>query len=179
MISYCQATRIYFVRHAEKAAAPVGDPGLSSAGKGSIVVLAGLLRDKSIEGIYVTETCRSREMAEPFSACIGLPQSAYSHDTVHQFLFNLLVADRNALVSGHSHTVLTMVQELGLKSVRNGLGKGGYDGFWVVSTQQREGCGGFRLSLRERSYGANRTVAAIASAGLPSLPQPLEVNAHS
>lgn len=157
------ATRIYFVRHAEKGAEPVGDPDLSAAGKARAAVLADLLSDKSIRTIYVTETRRSHQTAAPLSARISVPLTTYTHDTVHRFLFQLLEADRNALVVGHSNTVLAMLRELGLKPARLVLGEDDYDGLWMVSQRQREGRGGFRLILRERNYGAKSMAAGDTS----------------
>lgn len=153
LLSCSPATRLYFVRHAEKAAIPAGDPDLSEAGRERAGELATLLRDKDIRSIHVTETRRSRQTAEPLSLLTGVPLTAYSTDTVHRFLFHLLEAERNALVVGHSNTVFGMLREMGLKPSRDVMGDGDYDGLWVVTQKEKEGRGGYRLSLRERTYG--------------------------
>jgi phosphohistidine phosphatase SixA len=153
LASCSPATRLYFVRHAEKASTPVGDPGLSEAGRERAEELAGMLRDKDVRAIHVTETRRSRQTAEPLSLQTGLPLTPYSTDTVHRFLFQLLEAERNALVVGHSNTVMGMLREMGLKPSKEALGEGDYDGLWVVVQKEKEGRGGYRLSLRERTYG--------------------------
>jgi len=160
LASCSPSTRLYFVRHAEKASTPLGDPDLSEAGRERAELLATLLRDKDIRAIHVTETRRSRQTAEPLSMLTGVPLTAYSTDTVHRFLFHLLEADRNALVVGHSNTVLGMLREMGLKPTRESLGDGDYDGLWVVSQKEKEGRGGYRLLLRERSYGLRTSVRA-------------------
>lgn len=153
LMSCSPSTRLYFVRHAEKASTPVGDPDLSEAGRARAGELASLLRDKDIRAIHVTETRRSRQTADPLSVLTGVPLTAYSTDTVHRFLFHLLEAERNALVVGHSNTVFGMLREMGLKPSREVLADGDYDGLWVVTQKEKEGRGGYRLSLRERSYG--------------------------
>ena len=124
--------------------------------------LANMLRDKDIRVIYVTQTRRSRQTAEPLSVVMGVPLTAYSTDTVHRFLFHLLEAERNALVVGHSNTVLEMLREMGLKPSREALGDGDYEGLWVVSQKEKEGRGGYRLLLRERTFGL-RTPARVDS----------------
>jgi probable phosphoglycerate mutase len=153
LASCSPSTHLYFVRHAEKASTPVGDPDLSEAGRDRSQELATLLRDKDIRVLYVTQTRRSRQTAEPLSALTGVPLTAYSTDTVHRFLFHLLEAERNALVVGHSNTILEMLREMGLRPSREALGDGDYDGLWVVSQKEKEGRGGYRLLLRERTYG--------------------------
>lgn len=154
MLAACSpATRLYFVRHAEKSALPAGDPDLSAAGRARAEVLAGLLRDKGIRAIHVTDTRRARQTAEPLAALTGLPLTAYAGDTVHRFLFHLLEADRSALVVGHSNTVLEMLRELGLRPARESLSDADYDGLWLVLQKEKEGRGGYRLYLRERTYG--------------------------
>jgi len=154
MASCSPATRLYFVRHAEKSALPANDPDLSAAGRARAELLAGLLRDKGIRAIHVTDTRRSRQTAEPLAAVSGLTLTTYSNDTVHRFLYHLLEADRSALVVGHSNTVLAMLRELGLRPSREALSDADYDGLWLVLQKEKEGRGGYRLLLRERSYGA-------------------------
>lgn len=153
LASCSPSIHLYFVRHAEKATTPVGDPDLSAAGRERAEQLAGMLRDKDIRAIHVTPTRRSLQTAEPLSGLTGVPLTTYSADTIHRFLFHLLEAGRNALVVGHSNTVLGMLREMGLKPSRDALGDGDYDGLWVVSQKEKEGRGGYRLLLRERTYG--------------------------
>lgn len=153
LASCSPVTRLYFVRHAEKSSTPVGDPDLSEAGRERAELLAIMLRDKDIRAIHVTQTRRSRQTAEPLSVLTGVPLTAYSTDTVHRFLFHLLEANHNALVVGHSNTLFGMLREMGLKPSREVMGDGEYDGLWVVSQKEKEGRGGYRLSLRERTYG--------------------------
>jgi phosphohistidine phosphatase SixA len=179
LVSCNPATRLYFVRHAEKSSMPAGDPDLSVAGRERAEALAQQLLDKEIRAIHVTETRRSRQTAEPLSVQAGIPLTAYSADTIHRFLFQLLEADRNALVVGHSNTVLGMLRELGLKPSQEALSDSDYGGLWVVLQKEKEGRGGYRLSLKERTYGVRtpgrgdslrqgRTAAGTVRSRIPS-----------
>lgn len=52
----CQSTRVYLVRHAEKATQPTNDPDLIDTGKERAQDLAALLADKNIKAFTLPIT---------------------------------------------------------------------------------------------------------------------------
>mgnify|MGYP001822843450 FL=1 len=70
-------TTIIFVRHAEKAATPPDDPGLSAAGQRRVAELTRQLRDADvvagIDAIYSTPFRRTQETAQPVADALDLP----------------------------------------------------------------------------------------------------------
>ncbi len=75
-------TTMIFVRHAEKALIPVGDPGLTEAGQRRAAELARQLVDADviagIDAIYSTDYRRTVETAQPIADALGLPIHRYS-----------------------------------------------------------------------------------------------------
>jgi bisphosphoglycerate-dependent phosphoglycerate mutase len=70
-----------------------------------------------------------------------------------KFLYSILESGENALVVGHSNTVLTMIQELELKPSKNEIPDTEYDNLYVVYLKNKNGRGGFTLRLKEMKYG--------------------------
>lgn len=150
-------TRLYFVRHAEKSTVPAGDPDLTEAGRQRAEVLARILKRHEIGAIHSTDTRRTRQTAAPLSEAIGVPILLYKPDTVQRFLYALMDAERNALVVGHSNTVLEMIRSIGLEPSKKEIGDFEYDNLFVVVMKPKNGPGGYDLNLRERTYGKKST----------------------
>lgn len=146
-------TRLYFVRHGEKSTSPQGDPDLSEQGRQRAEALSRILKRQEIRAIYSTDTRRTRQTAGPLSEAIGVPVLTYRQDTVQRFLYRLLDEERNALVVGHSNTVLPMIRELGLEPSRREIADNEYDNLFIVVMKPKNGPGGHNLTLRERTYG--------------------------
>jgi broad specificity phosphatase PhoE len=149
----CRSTKIYIVRHAEKGTLPTGNPDLTADGRNRAQHLGNLLRKKNIEAIYATETSRTRQTAEPLSLLTGVPIQSYSNDTLPKFLYRVLDAEKNALIVGHSNTVLRMLTEMNLKPGIKEIADSDYDNFFVVVMKSKDGPGGYELRLKERTYG--------------------------
>ena len=145
--------RLYFVRHAEKSASPPGDPDLTEAGRQRAEALSRVLKRHGIESIYSTDTRRTRQTAAPLSEATGVPVRLYSQDTVQRFLYSLMDDERNALVVGHSNTVLGMLRSLGLEPTKSEIKDHEYDNLFLVTMKPKSGLGGYDLNLKERTYG--------------------------
>jgi broad specificity phosphatase PhoE len=156
--------RIYFVRHAEKSAAPAKDPDLTEAGQQRAEQLARMLQNRGIGAIYSTDTRRTRQTAGPLGQKTGLPILLYSNDTTQRFLYHLLDREQNSLVVGHSNTVIRMLLELGLKPSKSEIPDNDYDTLFIVSQRYRNGRAGYRLHLKERTYGRKSPPPGIAPA---------------
>lgn len=110
-----EATVVYVVRHAEKAADSGRDPELSPAGAARAERLAAMLADASIAAVFVTPTTRSRDTGSPVAqgADVQLtPYNPFDNDELVR-----LIRDRHAgdavLVVAHSNTVAPIVHALG------------------------------------------------------------------
>lgn len=112
-----QPSLIVLVRHAEKAATPAEDPGLSEAGRRRAQQLAEALAGAGITQIITTPWQRSRDTAAPLAARLGLqpPVIATRRGADHaQELATLLRGlDGVLLVVGHSNTVPALIAALG------------------------------------------------------------------
>ena len=153
LFAQCHSTRIYIVRHAEKSTMPAGDPDLTAEGRARAQALADLLRDKDIRQIYSTETRRTRQTAEPLSLQVGVPVAPYANDTLLKFLYRVLDAEQNTVIVGHSNTVLKMLDEWSLSLAKQDIPDNDYDNLFVISAKPKNGPGGYKLRLKERTYG--------------------------
>jgi broad specificity phosphatase PhoE len=157
--------RLYFVRHAEKSTQPPRDPDLTDIGKQRAESLSRLLRSKDISSIYSTDTRRTRQTAEPLSRLQDIPVQLYSNDTAQRFLYQLLDREQSALVVGHSNTVISMLKELGLTPTLKEISDNDYDNLFIVIQRHRNGRAGYRLQLKERTYGRKSPPAGVEASG--------------
>jgi broad specificity phosphatase PhoE len=153
LLTQCRSTKVYIVRHAEKSTQPAGDPDLTAQGRARADALADLLRGEDIRQIYSTETRRTRQTAEPLSLQTGVPVRAYANDTLLKFLYRVLDEEKNTVIVGHSNTVLKMLDEWSLNHSIREIPDNDYDNLFVVSAKPRNGPGGYKLRLKERTYG--------------------------
>jgi phosphohistidine phosphatase SixA len=115
-------TAILLVRHAEKAT-DANEPGvpLSAAGRARGERLAEILGRTGIVGIYVTETDRARQTAEPLARALKLEMRTYAPRDADGKPAPRILVDRlkkdapsgMVLVVGHSNTVPEILAALG------------------------------------------------------------------
>lgn len=115
-------TAIFLVRHAEKAT-EANEPAvpLSAAGAARAERLAAILRDSGVDAIYVTDTVRARQTAEPLARARKLEVRSYAPRGADGKPAPQLVVDRlkkeapagRALVVGHSNTLPEILATLG------------------------------------------------------------------
>jgi hypothetical protein len=72
-----------------------------------------------------------------------------------KFLYRVLESGENALVVGHSNTVLKMIEELDLRPSKKEIPDVEYDNLFVVYLKSKNGRGGYALQLKELKYGAS------------------------
>lgn len=149
LITSCQSTNeIYIVRHAEKTLEPANDPLLTPEGKQRAELLKEILKDKNIKAIYSTRRVRTSETAKPLSALINIPIQYYSNDTLPQFLQNLILAKKNALIIGHSNTSITMIKSLNLPQTVTFIPEDDYDNMFIIKVKN-----GKAVKIIEKTYG--------------------------
>jgi len=111
--------QIILVRHAEKAAEPASNPGLSKAGRNRARILATLLVPDRVGAIVSSPLLRTRETAEPVAKFRGLDVQTVPIDGTlaeHVQSMTLLLRAQGAetvLVVGHSNTIPAIITALG------------------------------------------------------------------
>jgi phosphohistidine phosphatase SixA len=149
----CSTAKIYFVRHAEKSLTVKADPPLTAEGEQRALDLKNELKRQKIKRIYSTNTTRTISTAKPLATSLSIPIEVYAQDTMPKFLYSLLESGENALVVGHSNTVLKMIQELELLPSKKEIPDSEYDNLYVVYLKSKNGSGGYALRLKELKFG--------------------------
>lgn len=132
-------TTIIFVRHAEKAAVPADNPGLSETGKRRAVELARQLVDADVvagvDAIYATPFRSTEETAQVVADALHLPIHAYSPDDNDAVLETILKNHKGKiiLVVAHSNTVPTLMADLGASKKVPPIHEDEYDNIYIVS----------------------------------------------
>jgi len=132
-------TTIIFVRHAEKAAAPAENPGLSAAGRERVAELTRQLRDADViagvDAIYATPYRRSQETAQPLAEALGIPVTNYDPDDNEAVLKDIIERHKGEiiLVIGHSNTLPSLIADLGASKRVPPIAEDEYDNIYVVA----------------------------------------------
>ena len=113
-------TLVVLVRHAEKAANPPDDPGLSPAGRARAEALATALAEADVDAIVVTQYKRTQDTAAPLAAARKrTPVVIAAGADTDRHAADVAASVRKqppgslVLVVGHSNTVPAIVAALG------------------------------------------------------------------
>ncbi len=136
---------VVLIRHAERLAGGT-DPALSAAGRARAKLLARMLGDASVQGVYVTEFLRSRQTGKPTAAAAGVPLTEYEATAGAAVAATIIAAHTSgtALVVAHSNTVDDIAAALGAPGVGE-LAEFEFDRMFVLA---RRSCGTTLLRLR-------------------------------
>lgn len=132
-------TTIIFVRHAEKAAEPADDPGLSEAGQRRVAELTRQLVDADvvagIDAVYATDYNRTQETARPIADALDLPINSYDARDTETVLATILKEHKGKiiLVVGHSNTVPVLIANLGASKKVPPIDESEYDNIYIIS----------------------------------------------
>ena len=132
-------TTMIFIRHADTAAEPAGDPGLSEAGRQRVAELARQLVDADVvagvDAIYVTQYRRAQETAQPLADALDLPVNRYDAADTEQILETILKRHKGKiiLVVGHSNTVPELIANLGASKKVPPIAEDEYDNIYVIA----------------------------------------------
>ncbi|MCV2370705.1 histidine phosphatase family protein [Roseateles oligotrophus] len=138
-----EPAQVLLVRHAERAAEPVGDPALSPAGQLRARALAAALAHAGVTAIITTEFKRSAETAAPSAQALGLaPEviAARGSDTVAHIAAVAAAVRRHngvVLVVGHSNTVPAIAAALGAPRLQD-FCESSFNHLWVLRPQAQE-----------------------------------------
>lgn len=132
-------TTILFVRHAEKAAEPASDPGLSERGEERARLLARVLGDADVvagvDYIYATQYRRTQVTAAPLARRLELDPILYNAGDIVGVLEKILRQHKGKiiLVIAHSDTIPQLIAELGGSKNVPPIAENEYDNLYVVS----------------------------------------------
>ncbi|MBV8036339.1 histidine phosphatase family protein [Roseateles sp.] len=110
---------VILVRHAERAAEPAADPGLTPAGEQRALALAQALAGTRVDAILTTQFRRTRDTAAPLARAQGVQPQAIEARRGAAAEHVQAVADAvrgqagTVLVVGHSNTVPAILAALG------------------------------------------------------------------
>jgi len=126
---------VVLVRHAEKASndpdAPLSPPGLERA-----ACLARVLKDTGIKRIYVTDTKRTQQTAEPAAKAFGMKPTIVPVNDPSTLIRDVFYGQGgNALVVGHSNTLPLIIQRV-QAGVIPPIGENEYDGMYVLTVME-------------------------------------------
>jgi broad specificity phosphatase PhoE len=132
-------TTVIFVRHAEKAAEPADDPGLSEAGQQRAAELARQLVDADVvagvDAIYSTSYRRTEETAQPVAAALSLPITSYDASDTETIMDEIVRKHKGQiiLVVGHSNTIPALIGNMGASKKVPEIAEDEYDNIYIVS----------------------------------------------
>ena len=132
-------TTVIFVRHAEKAAMPVDDPGLSPAGERRVAELTRQLRDadviQGIDAVYSTPFRRTEETARPIAEALDLPLNNYDVADTEAIMEHIVKVHKGKiiLVVGHSNTLPALIGNMGASKRVPPIAENEYDNIYIVS----------------------------------------------
>jgi 2,3-bisphosphoglycerate-dependent phosphoglycerate mutase len=132
-------TTVIFVRHAEKAAIPADNPGLSEAGKQRAAELARQLVDADviagIDAVYSTSYRRTEETVQPVATALNLPITPYDASNTETIMDEIVRehTGKIVLVVGHSNTVPALIGNMGASKNVPEISENEYDNIYIVS----------------------------------------------
>lgn len=132
-------TKVFIIRHAEKADDGSKDPSLSAAGKSRAAALAKTLSKTRIHGIYSTPYKRTRETVGVLSTQTGV--SVENYDPMDLEAIRLLVHNQKGktlVFAGHSNTVPLILNKLTQSISYKSLPETEYDNIWVLFLKDTE-----------------------------------------
>ncbi len=132
-------TTVIFVRHAEKAATPADNPGLSPAGQRRVAELRRQLVDADVvagvDAVYATPFRRTEETARPIAEALDLPVHSYDAEDTEAIMEYIVKAHKGKiiLVVGHSNTLPALIGNMGASKKVPPIADDEYDNIYIVS----------------------------------------------
>ena len=132
-------TTLLFVRHAEKAATPADNPGLSTAGTQRALDLQRVLEDldvvAGVDAIYVSQYRRTVDTARPVARAARIDPRPFDVNNVEQAVVDIVERHKGkiVLIVGHSNTIAPMIAELGGSKKVPPIDEDEYDNLYIVT----------------------------------------------
>jgi hypothetical protein len=127
--AFAQKTTIWLVRHAEKADAPVSNPPLNSLGQQRAKELLRSLKGNKINAIYITDSIRSVQTAQPVADAFSIKPQIYDPADIKALAARLMVNNKgkNALIVGRLNTIIPTIEAFGGLAPFTALNNDDYD----------------------------------------------------
>lgn len=139
---------VFLLRHADKDETKEAIP-LSTKGHKRARALAALLRDKSIDAIYVTPALRTQQTAAPLAEEKGIELEIISGDTTDKLLKAVKSGiGRTTVVVHHSHSLPSILAELGADRIPY-IHTEEYDNIFIIRLKGEEMTSIIRLNYGE------------------------------
>lgn len=126
-------TKVFIVRHAEKADDGSKDPPLSESGKNRAAALAKTLSKTPVHGIYSTPYKRTRETVAVLSAQSGVSIEGYNPmdtDGLQALVGNN--KGKTLVFVGHSNTVPLILNKFSQTSQYKDVPENEFDHIWIL-----------------------------------------------
>jgi 2,3-bisphosphoglycerate-dependent phosphoglycerate mutase len=134
--AFAQKTTIWLVRHAEKATTNPADrdPDLSEIGKARAAALAQVLKHENIKRVYSTLYKRTQNTVRPLANILNITPQDYDTKDLSAVALRVLNENKgkNALIAGHSNTVIPMIKALNCEVPFDELSDNDYDMLFKV-----------------------------------------------
>lgn len=127
-----ETTTFILVRHAEKQSSD--DPGLNIQGADRANHLAEILKDFPLQGIYATNTKRTRATAAPCAKMNDLPVINYTSENQNNLFEGMLSRGKGGsyLIVGHSNTIPPLLNLFKGKQVYENIDENVYDDLFIA-----------------------------------------------
>ena len=150
-LSSCYTSKIYIVRHGERLDQSEDTP-LSPAGLQRAKALAENLGKENIDSIFVSKYQRNRQTAQPLVDLLGKQYAIYEPKPIRVIVNRLNhLKGKNALVVGHSDTIIEIAQGLGTRPSLPKIESSDYDNLYFVTIKKT--LFGRTATLIESTYG--------------------------
>ena len=132
-------TTLIFVRHAEKAAAPADDPGLTVAGTQRALALKRVMDDidviAGLDAVYTSPYRRTIDTARPVARGAELDLRTFDVNRLEEEVVEIVQRHKGkiVLIVGHSNTIAPMIAELGGSKKLPPIADSEYDNLYVVT----------------------------------------------
>ena len=132
---------IVLVRHAERAAEPSDDPGLSPAGEERAERLGAMLAGSGVTHLFASQFARTQRTLEPLAKATGVRVQQVEAGARQALLRALAALPRGAVavVAGHSNTVPPLLAKLAPDAAAVTIADDEYDRLLVVTQCGEDG----------------------------------------
>ncbi len=148
----CGVTKVYIVRHAEKAGNAPTDGLKVPEGFARRDALVMHLNHYRFTGIYSTNYPRTIQTIKPLSDFQELPLILYNNG---DSLLSALVVEKNKnfVIVGHSNTIPQMIRAVGLNPGYTGnIPDNEFDNLYIITVKQKHGS--LIKTIQKKKYGA-------------------------
>ena len=139
ILSSCTTTKVYLVRHAEKAGNAPTDGLKIPEGVARRDALGLYLNHYQFAGVYSTNYPRTIQTIKPLADLQGIPLVIYNNG---DSLLSVLIAEKNRrfVIVGHSNTIPQMIRANGLNPGFSGnIPDNEFDNLYIITVKQKNG----------------------------------------